>query len=151
MYSLVLRQLNPMQKGIQSAHSIVEYASKYHKRTEFIQWSNVDKTIIVLDGGTYQDLKECRNILDELEVKYSCFYEEDLNGLLTSISFIVEDKVWDTKSYPSPEEPVQFPFIGSQVENPLWGSDSDNNWIDAMGGPRNLKFRNFLFSKKLSC
>ena len=53
MYSLVLRQLSPMQKGVQSAHSIVEYINKFHKSSEYIQWVNVGKIIIVLDGGTY--------------------------------------------------------------------------------------------------
>jgi hypothetical protein len=101
MYSLVLRQLNPIQKGVQSAHSIVEYSKKFYKSTEYIQWVNVDKTIIILDGGTYNESKECRDTLIELEVPYAAFYEEDLGNIMTSISFLVEDKIWDSKSYPA--------------------------------------------------
>ena len=104
MYSLVLRQLSPIQKGVQSAHSIVEYIQKFHKSTEYIQWVTVDKTIIMLDGGTYQELKECRDTLADLGVPYAAFYEKDLGNIITSISFLIEDKVWDTKSYPANEE-----------------------------------------------
>lgn len=150
MYNLVLRQLNPIQKGVQAAHSMMEYASKHHKRPEFIQWSNVDKTIIILDGGTYQDLKECRRTLDDLNVSYACFYEEDLNDLMTSISFIAEDKVWDCKTYPVLEEASNLlPFLGSQFEDGTSESDIPE-WLAEMGGIKNLKLRNFIFSKKLS-
>ncbi len=140
MYSLVLRQLSPIQKGVQSAHSIVEYANKFHKLTEYIQWVNVDKTIIMLDGGTYQDLKGCRDTLTELGVPYAAFYEEDLGNIITSISFLMEDKVWDTKSYPSYEEELD--ENSSESESPVW--------LIMMGGKRNLKLRNFLQSKRLS-
>lgn len=140
MYSLVLRQLNPIQKGVQSAHSIVEYIQKFHKLSEYIQWVNVDKTIIMLDGGTYQDLKECRDTLTELGVPYAAFYEEDLGSIMTSISFLVEDKVWDSKTYPSYEEELD--ENSSESENPVW--------LIMMGGRRNLKLRNFLQSKRLS-
>ena len=140
MYSLVLRQLNPIQKGVQSAHSIVEYIHKFHKLTEYIQWVNVDKTIIILDGGTYQEMKECRDTLAELGVPYAAFYEQDLGNLITSISFIVEDKVWDSKTYPSYEEELE--ENSSENENPVW--------LIMMGGKRNLEFRKFLSSKRLS-
>lgn len=139
MYSLVLRQLNPIQKGVQSAHSIVEYIHKFHKLTEYIQWVNVDKTIIILDGGTYQEMKECRDTLAELGVPYAAFYEQDLGNLITSISFLVEDKVWDSKTYPSYEEELE--------EN---SSENDPVWLIMMGGKRNLTFRKFLSSKRLS-
>lgn len=140
MYSLVLRQLSPIQKGVQSAHSIVEYCSKFDRRSEFIQWVHVDKTIIVLDGGTYNDMRECENFLSELKVPYTVFYEEDLNNLLTSISFIVDDKVWDDKTYPT--------FDDIDLET----SDSDDipAWLNDMGGIRNYKLRNFLKKKRLS-
>ena len=137
MYSLVLRQLSPMQKGVQSAHSIVEYANKFYKLSEYIQWVNVDKTIIMLDGGTYPELKECRDRLIDLGVPFASFYEEDLGNILTSISFLVEDKVWDYKNYPSFEEELD-----DESENPVW--------LITMGGKQNLELRKFLSSKRLS-
>ena len=139
MYSLVLRQLSPIQKGVQSSHSIVEYIQKFHKSTEYIQWVNVDKTIIMLDGGTYQEMKECRDTLADNGVPYATFYEQDLGNLITSISFLIEDKVWDTKTYPSFEEELE---SGS--------SESDPVWLIELGGKRNLTLRKFLVSKRLS-
>lgn len=140
MYSLVLRQLNPIQKGVQSSHSIVEYVRKFYKSSEYIQWVNVDKTIIMLDGGTYPELTECRDKLAELGVPYAAFYEEDLGNIVTSISFLVEDKVWDSENYPSFEEDLD--DVSSESENPVW--------LIMMGGKRNLAFRNFLKSKRLA-
>ena len=140
MYSLVLRQLSPMQKGVQAAHSILDHVSKFNKSSEYIQWANVDKTIIILDGGTFQELKECRDTLAELGVQYSTFYEEDLGNLITSISFLVEDKVWDYESYPSYEDELD--ESSSESENPIW--------LIMMGGRRNLELRKFLRSKRLS-
>lgn len=137
MYSLVLRQLSPIQKGVQSAHSIVEYGNKFHKSSEYIHWVNVDKTIIMLDGGTFKEMRECRETLESLGVQYAAFYEEDLGNLVTSISFLVEDKVWDYKNYPSFEEELD-----DESENPVW--------LITMGGKRNLEFRKFLSSKRLS-
>lgn len=139
MYSLVLRQLSPIQKGVQSAHSIVEFITKFHKSTEYIQWVTVDKTIIMLDGGTYQELKECRDTLADLGVPYMAFYEKDLGNIITSISFLVEDKVWDSKTYPAYEEELD--------EN---SSEPDPVWLIMMGGKRNLALRKFLLSKRLS-
>ena len=140
MYSLVLRQLSPIQKGVQSAHSIVEYIKKFYKSSEYIQWVNVDKTMIILDGGTYPEIKDCRDILEELEVPYAVFYEEDLGNIITSISFLVEDRVWDSESYPAYEDELD--ENSSDSENPIW--------LIMMGGRRNLKLRNFLKSKRLS-
>ena len=56
MYSLVLRQLNPIQKGVQTTHAAIEYANTYFKTAEYQSWSNFDKTLIMLDGGTYQEM-----------------------------------------------------------------------------------------------
>lgn len=142
MYSLVLRQLSPIQKGVQSAHSIVEYATKFHRSTEYAQWSTVDKTIIILDGGTYQEMKEAREFLKSMNVPYDVFHEPDLGDIVTSFSFLVEDKVWDSKSYPSFEDEDPIDYESDSSDGPTW--------LQEMGGVRNLKLRNFLKSKRLS-
>jgi hypothetical protein len=53
---------------------------------------------------------------------------------------LVEDKVWDTKAYPANEEELD--DISSDIDIPVW--------LIMMGGKRNLEFRKFLSSKKLS-
>ena len=39
MYSMVLCQLNAIQKGVQTTHGVVEYANKYASDEEYRQWS----------------------------------------------------------------------------------------------------------------
>ena len=65
MYSFVLRQLNPIQKGVQTTHAVVEYMKKhqYGINDDLKQWVDEDKTLIMLDGGTYQDMCEILGIL----------------------------------------------------------------------------------------
>ena len=70
-------------------------------------------------------------------VYLASFYEEDLGNILTSISFLVEDKVWDYKNYPSFEEELD-----DESETPVW--------LITMGGKQNLELRKFLSSKRLS-
>lgn len=134
MYCLVLKQLSPMQKGIQSAHAIVEYGMTYSNKTYYIQWSKSDKTIIVLDGGTYSDMKECRKFLEDNKINYATFYEEDLNNLLTAIVFVADEKIWNTEKYP--------------YYDMLSDSDSESDFYDDI--ERNLNIRNFIFSKRLA-
>lgn len=141
MYSLVLRQLSPIQKGVQMGHAIAEYGNLCNKLVEYIQWVNVDKTIIMLDGGTYPEMKENRDFLTGMRVPNACFYEDDPGGLLTAITFIADDRIWDTKLYPSYEEEL--------TDDVLSASESPN-WLIEMGGMEGLKLRNFIFSKRLA-
>ena len=142
MYSLVLTSLSTIQKGVQSTHSIIDYASKFHKKSEYIQWYNIDKTIIILNGGNYWDLKESKEFLNSLGIPYTVFYEDDLNHLMTSISFVVDEKVWDTKEYPSFDDEVD--------ETSSDESEASPEWLTKMGGIKNYKLRKFLRSKHLA-
>lgn len=96
MYSLVLRQLTPIQKGVQTTHGVVEYANKYFNTPEYKQWSEHDKTLIMLDGGTAPRLSEIIEILKDFDIKFSIFQEPDLNNLITSICFLANNDVWDS-------------------------------------------------------
>lgn len=95
MYCLVLRQLNPIQKGIQAAHSIVDYSTHYFMTDLYTDWSLNDKTIIMLDGGIAQDMEQLRIDLSQLGVKIGIFREPDLMDLITSICLIVDEKIWN--------------------------------------------------------
>lgn len=141
MYSLVLKQLSPIQKGVQMGHSIAEYGNLCNQSSDYIQWVNVDKTIIMLDGGTYPEMKESMDFLMNIRIPFAAFYEEDLGGLLTSISFIVDDRIYDTKLYPSYEEEL--------TDDVMTASESPT-WLIEMGGTESLRLRNFIFSKRLA-
>lgn len=152
MYSLVLRQLNPIQKGVQTTHGVVEYANKYAFDEEYRQWSKTDKTLIVLDGGTYQEMVRIYDTLKELGMKFADFQEPDLNYLTTSITFLADERVWNREQYPSWESLPQCPCI---IDGNMQAPDPNdymtyNEWVDMMGGAANVELRKLIFSKRLS-
>ena len=152
MYSLVLRQLNPIQKGVQTTHGVVEYANKYFSDDEYRQWAEIDKTLIVLDGGTYQEMVKIYDTLKELGIKFADFQEPDLNYLTTSITFLVDERVWNREDYPSWESLPQCPC---SIDGNMQAQDPNdymtyNEWIEMMGGAANVELRELIFSKKLS-
>ena len=152
MYSLVLRQLNPIQKGVQTTHGVVEYANKYSSDEEYRQWAETDKTLIMLDGGTYQEMVRIYDTLKELGMKIGEFQEPDLNYLTTSITFLADERVWNREQYPSWETLPQCPCT---IDGNMQAPDPNdymtyNEWVEMMGGVANVELRNLIFSKKLS-
>ncbi len=105
MYVLVLNSLAGINKGIQAAHAIVEYSNKLPARPnldifEYDCWSNDDKTIIILSGGSSIDMKNHWKTLIKNKISTAGFREPDLNKSLSAIAFIVPDLVWDKKKFP---------------------------------------------------
>lgn len=152
MYSMVLRQLNPIQKGVQTTHGVVEYANKYSSDEEYRQWAETDKTLIMLDGGTYQEMVRIYDTLKELGMKFADFQEPDLNYLTTSITFLADERVWNREQYPSWESLPQCPCT---IDGNMQAPDPNdymtyNEWVEMMGGAANVELRNLIFSKKLS-
>jgi len=163
MYCLVLRQLSPMQKGIQAAHSIVEYANKFPHDEEYKEWAKFDKTIIVLDAGTSFDIEEIIGQLDEHKVDYAVFKEEDLNSITTSIAILVDDRVFDKKTYPDFEEwrDNKYPVREYHLVSYVGHFDHDPNdytypkhhkeWVEeVLGGEKNELLRQLISSKRLA-
>lgn len=52
MYGFVPYNISEIQKGIQYGHAVVEYSNAHAKDADYKQWSTVDKTFIILNGGT---------------------------------------------------------------------------------------------------
>lgn len=164
MYCLVLRQLSPIQKGVQSAHSIVEYVDKYGYTVEYLTWSRVNKTIIMLDGGVLNEIEEIISHLDENKVKYAVFREEDLGDIITSISILVDERVFDRKAYPDfntwrdikyPVRPMHcVAYIGGEYDhdpNDYTWETHHEEWInDVIGSKANEFLRNLLSNKRLA-
>ena len=101
MYSIVLRQLDGQNKGVQTTHCVCEYVRKHWDDEDLQQWINQDKTLVMLSGGTVPDMNEIRACFDEVGIPYETFEEEDLAGITTSICLLADEKVWDRKNYPS--------------------------------------------------
>ena len=121
MYHLVIYQLSGIQKGIQSYHAGMEYVVKFvldNKITpEFEQWIRNDKTVIVLDGGTtnnigidYWDnpylgtMELYEQELINNNIQFTKFHEPDLNNATCNLCFLVDERVWDKIKYPDPKD-----------------------------------------------
>lgn len=155
MYSFVLRQLNPMQKGVQTTHAVVEYAEKQGKDNEgYRKWANEDKTLIILDGGVYQDMNDIRTKLFSRGIKFEAFYEPDLNNMCTAIAVLADERVWNFERFPNYDPCPQPPTVtrdGVQVRlavdvKPIPYED----WVEYMGGEAIVKLRELIFSKRLA-
>lgn len=108
MYGLVPYNISPIQQGIQYGHAVVEYALKYAGTPEYNRWANIDKTFIILNGGTTSTNQFTPGTLNkyanELKSTFAMdtaeFYEPDLGDQLTAVVFLVDDRVWDREAYP---------------------------------------------------
>lgn len=114
LYSLVLYSLSGIQKGIQMKHSSDEYAIQYWDNAEFQQWILLDKTVVLLDGGSTNDtgfdvhsgneyvatMQLNIETLKKNKIPFASFKEPDLGNSTTSVSFLVDERVWDWKNYP---------------------------------------------------
>ena len=173
MYAMVLRQLSPMQKGIQSLHAVVEYGEKVKSgnidaniKKAYNKWAKEDKTMIVLDAGTSVDLINAIYELIQLNVPHAVFYEEDLYGMNTVVCFLADERVWDTKKYPSYEQHLaEFNSKLNDAYTSLFDTSvkavfdvhippTREQWQAATFGTVDpepiMKLRELIFSKKLS-
>ena len=159
MYSMVLRQLNPMQKGIQSLHAVVEYSEMVKSgninttiKKAYNKWVKEDKTMIVLDGGVSDDLIDATWFLSDNSIPFTVFHEPDLYGVITSICFLADERVWDTKTYPSYEDYIKKLIMDSQFSLKI--IQTKDEWIEkvfeGIDPEPIMKLREFIFSKKLS-
>ena len=152
MYSMVLCQLNAIQKGVQTTHGVIEYANKYASDEEYRQWAETDKTLIILDGGVKKDMESIFDSLTEFGVKFGKFQEPDLNYIANSITFLDDERVGDREQYPAGGTLPQCPW---SIDGNMQAPDpndymSYNEWVEMMGGAVNVELRKLIFSKKLS-
>lgn len=104
MYNITSFYCQGLCSGIQSYHAGMEYAVKYWGTPEFQQWVTKDKTVIILAGGDSHvnggSMEMMRDKLIENGIKIGVFHEPGMNDALTSISFLVDETVWDKITYP---------------------------------------------------
>lgn len=146
MYCLVERHLSPLQKGIQSAHAIIDYQLKYGNLPQYQNWSNYHKTMVVLDCGTAQDMQATLAGLAELQWPHEVFLEPDLNNLPTAICFLVNEKVWDYRKYGRSYEDYNF-MTTCDPNLPKWTKEEWVNWI---GGEKCAIMKNLISTLKIA-
>ena len=178
MYSFVVYSLSGIQKGIQSGHSNDEYGqyvddnkceiidgyaqyvntNKSDFKLEYenyIDWRKNHKTVILLCGGSTNtrlrlSMEKYLAELNNMGVLAVPFYEPDLNDAMTSLSFIVDERVYDSKKYPDYYEDIKYSDITDErIENDL-KNQYFRDYIENIGGILNYKLRYFLRGKKLA-
>lgn len=169
MYGLVNYNISPIQQGIQFGHAVVEYGQKMkylgeHKQslnTQYNDWADNYKTFIILNGGTTNNkikdgvylgsLNNHKETLDKIGIFNDVFNEPDLGDQLTSVVFIVDERVFNKVKYPNFEfqqrNQIDFnnPIFFDEKEKKDW-----EQWVDLIGGRKNLELRNFLVNFRLA-
>ena len=149
MYGLVPYNISPIQQGIQFGHAVVEYGLAFGDTTLYQDWAKLDKTFIILNGGTtnpkknsefYGTLNQARDVLRDMKVQYESFYEPDLGDQLTAVVFLVDERVYDKKKYPPYDDIMHDPI------------DERNYYFDLFGDDANkiLQMREFLSQFRLA-
>lgn len=107
MYGLVPYNLSPIQQGIQFGHAVVEYGLDFFNTPEYQEWAKIDKTFIILNGGTTNDssmrlgtLQQNYFELTDRGIKVGEFHEPDLGDQMTAVVFLVDDRVFDKTHWP---------------------------------------------------
>lgn len=192
MYGLTPYQLNGRQIGIQHGHGTDEYALKIIKSIlgknpsapaeeveRYLDWLENWKTYIVLNGGTTNlnperlgTLNLHLQTLKDNGIFCTEFYEPDLGDQLTSVNFIVDERVFkkdENNKYvhvefedwilenPSPFIPtIDDKWFRKGVRKICKNSDSKElkdhyqKWVDYMGGEKNVFLRDFLKDFRLA-
>lgn len=164
MYGIVLRHLNGLNKGIQTAHAVCEYIRKYKGDNDLEQWLSTDKTLVVLDGGSSYDLKDILEKFNLNNVKYATFEEEDLNGITTCICVLADERVWDRKEYGSKTDFIEMKrneVESEESEDPTWKEaeerlaeeierEVDRQYSEFVGGNTNVVKKEVLNNLRLA-
>ena len=107
MYGLVPYNLSPIQQGIQFGHAVVEYGLDFFNTPEYQEWAKIDKTFIILNGGTTNDsnmrlgtLQQNYFELTDRGIKVGEFHEPDLGDQMTAVVFLVDDRAFDKTHWP---------------------------------------------------
>lgn len=180
MYTLVPYNLLGIQKGIQHEHSNTQYVKKFlieqvesggEMDPKYVLWAKEWNTSILLNGGTSNEghwvrqgfrqvwyegsMQKHLKTLQDMKIKVSTFYEPDLNSMLTGISFIVDERVFNRRMYPYFNFPdfrtwikgYQGEWINDADMGELYGIEKDKAWeeyLEMVGGEQNHKLKEFL-------
>lgn len=188
MYGLVPYNISPIQQAIQFGHAVVEYGQKVKMPQSlnkmqinasciYDDWADNWKTFIILNGGTtnhrsdesglpYGTLNNHVLSLSENRVDFATFNEPDLGDQLTSVVFIVDERVFNRKKYPDFEDWVITNYgdlvrtdyytssfmLAQEIKKSESKADKKvyQEWVNLVGGEKNVFLRDFLKNFKLA-
>lgn len=109
LYSLTNYYLSSLQKGLQTAHVVGEMSRREHDssfsrpvKKIFRQWTDQDKTIILLNGGNNAGIKGATVFLSQFSDRYpvAAFQEDEISlaGASTATGIILPESVYTGQS-----------------------------------------------------
>ena len=139
LYTFTNFMLSSIQQGIQSGHAAVELGMKCYREQMMLRtgtnwhtyhdWAVNWKTMVCLNGGNAQELKELVFFLCNADNIYPwCgFYEshEALDGALTSVAIVLPERIFKTASQLRNREDLSYLY-------PESFSDFELNLIDRL-------------------
>lgn len=164
-YGLLPYNIKPIQAGIQYSHSIVEYVVENYQTPAFklfLEWAKKFKTAVLLDGGTschskthYSEeeyvgtMEKHLQALTENGIKFSTFYEPDMNNMLAGIFLIVDERVFNKRKYPDfgyYYDEIKNEFLPNSVHYTPKNISNEYyvEWLKSVGGEKNVFLRNYL-------
>ena len=142
--------------GIQFGHGVVEYMLKYRNFPNLTKWAENDKTFIILNGGTTNlngtgSLNKHVMTLIENNIEFSTFHEPDLGDQLTSVNFLVDERVWNKEKYP--DRFLGHPPLSNRSNSVLgvhYVPEDEEKYQARLGGEKNVFLREFLKQFRLA-
>lgn len=177
MYGFVPYNISEIQKGIQFGHACVEYGLNNFHSNQYLDWAKYHKTFIILNGGTSNHVDSeyvgsMEGILEELkknDITLATFNEPDLNDMLSGIVFIIDEKVFNREVYLDFGDWVMknhFQYLKNNMLTDrkiermrkegyfLTGNEDEkklySDWVDFVGGEKNVFLRDYLKNAKLA-
>jgi len=175
MYFFTIYQLTGIQAGIQCGHAALEYINNYGNNEEYADFQKNWKTWIVLNGGTTNNRFELgtgipvgtlNQIVEQLQqnaIEYGHFQEPDLNDALTAVCFLADERVWNYEDYPDflnwvlkniwydePSRRIVELRMMSTEELISMIPDHYEEWVEFLGGEKNVFLRELIRGKKLA-
>jgi hypothetical protein len=104
LYSFVNFYLSDIQRGLQTAHVVNEFAKKYSiwanresvsEVSQYVDWATLGQTLVLLNGGNHEDLLTKWMMFDNKRNRYPWSYfreDQSLNRSLTAVGIILPEK-----------------------------------------------------------
>jgi len=158
MYFLTMYNISPIQKGIQCGHAALRYVKEWKNEKDVWDFIEDHETWIILNGGTSNiggfgrdknklhiegTMEKHLKTLIEYRIKCTPFYEPDLNNSLTSICFIVDERVFNKEDYPDLDDYLQ-------NDTGEWRGKTYDKWLNIIGGEKIAFLKEFLSQFKLA-
>lgn len=136
--------ISDIQRGIQTAHCISDMHRKYNNISlhesilinSLEKWADIDKTMIVLNGGYSSHLVEIIEILqkdDQFPFDFFRESKEALNTALTCVGVILPEFIYETSmQFRSMTESEQVNVLESPIiayDNKDFGKSNSSNWL----------------------